>query len=195
MMFLIILVFAIALGFAFLNKTKKDPFLDLLPSSRKNPDPLQPRPKRYTVAKSLITEGEQTFYSVLRRALPEAAIHPKVRVSDVIKHTTGNLSDFRRISQFHFDWVICHPTSCEPLLAIELDDSSHRRANNKRNDDTKNQVAEEADFTVLRFPWARSYNEDAIRERIGTVINQIADKKDKALHQKMRQKTNANETT
>ena len=139
--------------------------------------------KRYAITKSLITTGEGEFYSVLLRAVPELKIMPKLRVADVIPHTTGNKWDFRRISQFHFDFVICDPRDpikLKPLLAIELDDSSHRHWRNKKNDETKNKAAEEAGFPLLRFPWAHSYNEEEIRDKISAIINGIADKEEAA---------------
>jgi very-short-patch-repair endonuclease len=145
---------------------------------KQTPKAEKPTP-RYTTADSLITKGEKQFYDVLKRAVPEAAIHTKVRVSDVIQHTTGFIGDFRRVSQFHFDWVICDPRTYKPILAVELDDSSHRQWRNKRNDETKDQAAKEANFPILRFPWARTYNENEIRNKIAVVVNRSADEAEK----------------
>jgi len=133
------------------------------------------KPPRYITAKSLITKGEEQFYAVLKKAVPEAEIHAKVRVSDVIQNTTGYIGDFRSISQFHFDWVICDPHNSKPILAVELDDSSHRQWRNKKNDETKNQAAKEAKFPILRFPWSKSYNEEEIRDTIAAIVNKAAD--------------------
>jgi very-short-patch-repair endonuclease len=173
-------------------KNKEDTFTpNLTMPKREEPPPLPPQEApRYKIAKSLITEGEKIFYETLKRAIPEAAIHSKVRVSDVLIHASKNLGDFRRISQYHFDWVVCDPATSEPLLAIELDDSSHHSWRAKRNDENKNEAAEEAGFTILRFPWARSYDEDSIRLRIANVINKLADQKD--LPEKPRQVNTAN---
>ncbi len=135
---------------------------------------IQSGDRRYTRAESLITEGEREFYKVLKRAVPEAEIHAKVRVSDVIRSTGIR---FAKISTQHFDWVVCDPTGCEPLLAVELDDASHLRWQNRVNDRKKNEAAEIAGFPILRFKWAKSYDEDMVRNRIAHVVNAIADRK------------------
>jgi very-short-patch-repair endonuclease len=162
------------------TQKNEDAFTSSLTMSKREEPPELPTQEqpRYKIAKSLITEGEKIFYETLKRAIPEATIHSKVRVSDVLIHASKNLGDFRRISQYHFDWVVCDPATSEPLLAIELDDSSHDSWRAKRNDENKNEAAEEAGFTILRFPWARSYDEDSIRLRIADVINKLADQKD-----------------
>lgn len=135
---------------------------------------VQNNDRRYTRAESLITEGEREFYKVLKRAVPEAEIHAKVRVSDVIRSSGIK---FAKISTQHFDWVVCDPTGCEPLLAVELDDASHLRWQNKVNDRKKNEAAEIAGFPILRFKWAKNYDEDVVRNRIAHVVNTIADRK------------------
>jgi very-short-patch-repair endonuclease len=87
--------------------------------------------------------------------------------------------DFGRISQKHFDWVLCHPVSFEPLIAIELDDSSHQWSEKQRkNDRVKDDAAREAGIDLLRFPWQREYNAAQIRDRIAEVLDKIADAKE-----------------
>jgi len=131
---------------------------------------------RYVTRKSLLSKAEVTFHKVLLEAVPEAPIFPKVRVADVMDAAERWSGDFLRISQKHFDWVLCHPISFEPLIAIELDDSSHQWSGKQRkNDQVKDNAAREAGIVLLRFPWQRDYDVAQTRERIAAVLDKIAD--------------------
>lgn len=138
------------------------------------------KPKRYRVKKSILTAAELKFHNLLTRTVPEAPILPKMRMADVIDTEPGtHITDFRRISQKHFDWVICHPITLEPLLAIELDDSSHSWSRSQiKNDTIKNNVTQEAGLNLLRINWQRDYDETKVRDQIAEIINRIADEKD-----------------
>jgi hypothetical protein len=141
--------------------------------------PSTPARARYVTRKSLLSKAEITFHKVLLEALPEAPIFPKVRVADVMDAAERWSGDFLRISQKHFDWVLCHPVSFEPLIAIELDDSSHQWSEKQRkNDQVKDDAAREAGIALLRFPWQREYDATQIRDRIAQVLDRIADAKE-----------------
>ena len=138
-----------------------------------------PKKPRYVTRKSLLSKAEIAFHQVLLEAVPEAPIFPKVRVADVMEAAERYSGDFLRISQKHFDWVLCNPVSFEPLIAIELDDSSHQWSHKQRkNDQVKDDAASEAGIVLLRFPWQRDYDVAQIRERIAVVLDQIADAKE-----------------
>jgi hypothetical protein len=141
--------------------------------------PAPPARARYVTRKSLLSKAEVAFHKVLLDAVPEAPIFPKVRVADVMDAAERYNGDFGRISQKHFDWVLCHPVSFEPLIAIELDDSSHQWSEKQRkNDRVKDDAAREAGIDLLRFPWQREYNAAQIRDRIAEVLDKIADAKE-----------------
>lgn len=140
-----------------------------------------PPRRRYVTRKSLLSNAEIAFHKALNAAVPEAPIFPKVRVADVMDAAERYSGDFLRISQKHFDWVLCHPVSFEPLIAIELDDSSHRWSEKqRRNDRVKDEAASEAGIALLRFPWQPSYDVAQVRERIASVLDAIADEKEGA---------------
>lgn len=145
------------------------------------PSPVSSPPARarYVTRKSLLSQAEIAFHKVLLEAVPEAPIFPKVRVADVMDAAERWNGDFNQISQKHFDWVLCHPVSFEPLIAIELDDSSHQWSEKQRkNDQVKDNAAHEAGIALLRFPWQRNYDVADIRNRIGDVLDGIADAKE-----------------
>lgn len=73
------------------------------------------------------------------------------------------------------------PRDFKPLVAIELDDASHRwSAKQKKSDGVKNDVAAEAGLVMLRFPWQHSYDADVIREKVAAAVNALADGADTA---------------
>ncbi len=151
------------------------------PESRAASAPPVPAPSRarYVTRKSLLSKAEAAFHKVLLEAVPEAPIFPKVRVADVMDAAERYSGDFLRISQKHFDWVLCHPLSFEPLIAIELDDSSHQWSHKQRkNDQVKDEAAQEAGIKLMRFPWQRNYDVALIREKIAAELDRIADAKD-----------------
>ena len=154
-------------------------FLRKLSGSAPTPIEAAPSKPRYVTRKSLLSKAEAAFHKVLLEAVPEAPIFPKVRVADVMDAAERYSGDFLRISQKHFDWVLCHPVSFEPLIAIELDDSSHQWSHKQqKNDQVKDDAAREAGIHLLRFPWQRSYDQAQIRERIADVLDKIADAKE-----------------
>ena len=140
----------------------------------RGPSPLR---RRYSKSKSLLSPAELEFHKTLCAAVPEAAIFPKVRVADAVNATERFSGDFLRISQKHFDWLICHPDSFEPLIAIELDDASHQRNQRQiKNDETKNGIALDAGLSLLRFPWQSKYDVEKIRETIIAELNAVSDR-------------------
>jgi len=131
--------------------------------------------KRFYVQKSILTEAEKKFHRTLVTAVPEALICPKMRVADVINASAKYGGDFNSISQKHFDWVLCHPVSFEPLIAIELDDSSHSWQSTQHRDAVKNEVAQEAGIPLMRFNWKPTYDTEDVRNKIAVILDQIAD--------------------
>lgn len=130
--------------------------------------------QRFHKAASLLSPAERHFFYVLQKAVPEVSFFPKVRVADVIKTPNRFSGDFLRISQKHFDWILCHPSTFEPLIAIELDDTSHLSNRHQiKNDATKHEVAKTAGLTLLRFKCRSEYNPAEIREQITSAVNAL----------------------
>ena len=104
----------------------------------------------------LWSESEKGFGDVLMRAFKKKVnVFVKVRVLDVIE--LENDPDKRRLffwrdilGDKHFDYVICRPTTLEPLLAVELEDPAIRRRSSTA-DDVKSTAARKAGFPLVRF--------------------------------------------
>lgn len=127
---------------------------------------------KYRLRPAVLSDAEIVFDTVLRRAIPELIICPKMRVADVLSAEKAFGADFLRISQKHLDWILCDPRTYAPLIAIELDDSSHLRSSRTRKSDAiKNAAASSAGLKLLRVKWCASYDVHSIRDQIAAVIN------------------------
>lgn len=179
------LIIAAIVGMAIAYAAKnRDEILEILQPNSEKPESGREttQSQLYRVRKSIMTPAELKFHRTLMKAVPEAPIMPKMRMADVIDTLPGShITAFRKISQKHFDWVICHPVSLEPLLAIELDDSSHNWSPRQRkNDLVKNEITKVAGLELYRINWQREYDEFKVRDDIAIIINRIADRKESA---------------
>ena len=85
---------------------------------------------------SIVTDYEKKLYHVLidnlDRYYPDQyIICPKIRIGDII---TMNKEDFewgtrQRYKSRHFDFLVCSKKDLHPVLAIELQDASHKTKN------------------------------------------------------------------
>jgi hypothetical protein len=122
--------------------------------------PPKPEVLPYGLRDRFLSAAEVSFYHVLRAATRDrVAICPKVRMTDVlyVSNRRENYSYVGKISQKHVDFLLCDPKSMRPLLAIELDDSSHKRADRAERDAFVNRAFETAGLPLLHVPARRSY--------------------------------------
>ena len=99
----------------------------------------------------------------------ELYIFPKVRMADLLvvrKGTEKRQGFFNKISAKHVDFVLCRPDTIQPVLIIELDDSSHDSQKAKRADEFKDKAFEAAGMKVLRFKAKEAYVIEEVRARI-----------------------------
>jgi len=77
-----------------------------------------------------------------------------------------NQAAINRIDRKHVDFVVCDAATMQPLLAIELDDSSHNSAKARETDAFKDEVFKAAGLPLLRVPAGYSYQSRDLQERI-----------------------------
>ncbi|WRS28109.1 DUF2726 domain-containing protein [Oscillospiraceae bacterium MB08-C2-2] len=88
--------------------------------------------KKYLYKKrEFLSPNELSFYSDLLKVgrLLELTVFTKVRLADVIEPITGQdnwMGSFNKIKSKHVDFVLCNSVA-DPVLVVELDDSSHNR--------------------------------------------------------------------
>jgi hypothetical protein len=122
----------------------------------------------------LLSRAERAFYEVLHRAVaPNLVVFPKVRLADVVKvrkGTEGWQSHHNRISAKHIDFVVCTCDTLSPALVVELDDSSHERADRQERDALVDSVLASAGLPVLHVPARSQYNPAEIAARVQATI-------------------------
>mgnify|MGYP001791146785 CR=1 FL=1 len=127
---------------------------------------------RYAQRKQLLSPAEVSFYSVLCQAAGnENTVLAKVRLADVLTPQKGyQRSDwqkaFNRISAKHFDFLLCEKSTLKPVLAIELDDSSHNNKKAKASDAVKNEACKTANLRLVRIKAQRTYSVSAIQQSL-----------------------------
>ena len=128
----------------------------------------------YRSRRGLLSRGELAFYTVLRDVVAgRFGIGIKPRLADVVwcpprLFRTGVGA---RVSQKHLDFVLYDLRSTAVVLAIELDDRTHKRAERRARDGFVDEVLERCYVQLLRVPAARSYDGRRLRaliaERVG----------------------------
>lgn len=130
----------------------------------------QPAPMPYQRRPDLLTPAELTFFRALERAVDgEHYIFPKVRIGDLLCVTEGTENArgwFARIGQKHIDFVLADRQSVQPVLVIELDDSSHERPDRQARDEFVDAALNAAGLPILRVPVRQSYVEQELADAI-----------------------------
>jgi len=88
---------------------------------------------------------EVMLFQELKKQMPDGYyIFPKMRLADIMETTaTGREfhGQFNRISKKHVDFLICNQ-NYKPVLAIELNGSSHQTARARKSDEFKQKTFE-----------------------------------------------------
>jgi hypothetical protein len=128
----------------------------------------------YTKANSLVTDGEHDFYQVLRRVVDDRwTISLKVRLEDlalVPEGTPGRYKYRNYVRASHVDFLLYTTDTASPVLAIELDDSSHNNPVAQRRDAQKDAILASAGIPLLRVPWQSSYNSNLLASDINAKL-------------------------
>ncbi|MGJ0848619.1 DUF2726 domain-containing protein [Tissierella praeacuta] len=140
------------------KNTKSDIFDDIYPYEKK---------------KYLLSVAEKNFYDILTLAIKDTAYYicPKVRLADIIVvgKTDKRQSYFNKIQSKHIDFLLCDKNSLVPLLAIELDDSSHLKDDRISRDDFVNKALESAKLDLIRFKVQQAYTVTEIKDKLNTL--------------------------
>ena len=103
-------------------------------------------PKALPVAakKYFFSRAEREFYQTLKQALPAGYVaFPNVRLQDVFYITAKGEERrgvYSRFQDKHIDFLVVAAKDYRPVLGIELDGSSHDRAEQKYRDAVKEVV-------------------------------------------------------
>ncbi|EEM6321211.1 DUF2726 domain-containing protein [Salmonella enterica] len=110
------------------------------------------------VRKNFLTDRERRFFErVILSVSIEYFISPQVRLVDVISPSVSRYKNnslyfklFRSLSQYSVDFIIVRKSDYQVVCVVELDDSTHDRADRIKRDLKVNTALESADILILR---------------------------------------------
>jgi hypothetical protein len=113
----------------------------------------------------LLSKAEQSFFEILRNVALDHIVFAKVRLADLVaadeRHRSW-LAHFNRVRSKHIDFVICD-LLFRPVVAIELDDKSHRLPHRRKRDEEVDKLFEEVRLPLARFSVRSRYDQDDVR--------------------------------
>lgn len=121
----------------------------------------------YIKKERIITQHELAFYQALHEAVSGCIIIPQAHLSMFLNHKIHGQNwsrAFSRINGKSVDFLIC-TNDMRPLLAIELDDTTHNRPDRQQRDAFVNTVITTAHIPLLRFA-ASGWNTDTIKQQV-----------------------------
>ena len=138
----------------------------------------------YRTRDDFLSEAERSFYHVLKSAVGNTfAICSKVSLKEFV---FTNCSDKKsrtvyqnKINLKHVDFLLCEPASMKPVMAIELDDSSHKREDRIKRDYFMNKLFETIGLPLVRFETKKFYKLAEVVEKI-SVMPQLDQQKEEA---------------
>jgi len=109
-----------------------------------------------------LSPAELSFYRVLRSAVGDRAlVFTKVNLADLFFVAAGdhrkNRALANRVDRKHVDFLVCDLKTVRPIVALELDDQSHERADRKTRDELVAGVFAAAGLPLLRVPVKPGY--------------------------------------
>lgn len=124
----------------------------------------------------LLSAAERSLFGVLEQAVQgEYHIFAKVRVADLLyvpKGAVERQGHVNRITSKHIDFLLCNRVSITPVLAIELDDSSHDAADRQKRDVFLDDAFAAAALPLLHVRASRSYDVADIMRQITERVGQ-----------------------
>lgn len=122
----------------------------------------------------LLSKAERSFFGVLEHVAGDSYyLFAKVRLADLLwlpKGTEKRQTHLNRITAKHVDFVLCSRDTVRPLVAIELDDSSHQRQLRVQRDAFVDEALAAAGLPLVRVRAQEAYNVGELRTQIESAI-------------------------
>lgn len=124
----------------------------------------------------IMTKSEELFFHTLLEALPEYHIFCQVQFSRIVR-PQRSLSKkdryfwFNRISRLSLDYVLVCKENGVVAAAIELDDWTHKRQENKKRDIKKDKALMSANIPLIRFHVEDKPSSGKIRSAVIDAVN------------------------
>jgi hypothetical protein len=138
----------------------------------------EPEPLPFRLRDDFLSPAEISFYHVLLSITGDSlTVCPKINLNDIffVTRPDQNQAARNRISRKHVDFLICDSRSMRPCVGIELDDSSHGRADRQVRDAFVEEVFKAAGLPLLRFPVQRGYQPSEVASRLAPFLAETPD--------------------
>ncbi len=116
----------------------------------------------------LLSDSEAAFYWTLRKAVGERwVIAVKVPLAQIMKrrsHLPSGL--YTMLQSGQVDFLLLHPRSWEPVIAIELDDTTHETPIRRERDRRKNDLFQLVGIPLLRWRVGEAWSVEEIAQAI-----------------------------
>jgi len=132
-------------------------------------------PPPYRVRDDLLSPPEAVVFRLLQSAAGgRAIVCPKVSLGDLFYPVTQDkraaLSARNRIDRKHVDFLLCDPATLRPLGAIELDDSSHARADRRARDEWVDHAFASAGLPLVRMRARAAYTRQEVEGSLAQIV-------------------------
>ncbi len=129
----------------------------------------------YVLKHYLMSKAERSFFGVLEQVTDSSTyyIFPQVSLSNLVtvEKGTGSYQTFyNKIDRKSVDFVLCDRVAVSPVLAIELDDSSHDREDRQERDAFVDQVLAKAGLPLLHVRAQAAYDPKQLAASISEAI-------------------------
>lgn len=130
----------------------------------------------YRKIPQLMSPAERRFFDALHEVDADRHwLFTKIRLADLVATRKGldpsaRQTAFNKIKAKHIDFVLCKPVTMEPVLAVELDDASHRAKSRQKRDAFVDEVACAVGLPLLHIKAASGYDRTELRNRIYSML-------------------------
>jgi len=103
-------------------------------------------------AKNLLSENEKKWFAAFKEAFPNAHVLAQVALNQLVKAEGAKWRSAKnKIDPRSIDFVLLSP-ALNVLMAVEIDDKSHRLEQRRADDEKKNKALRDAGIILMRFP-------------------------------------------
>ena len=130
----------------------------------------------YRKSKSVLTYRERILLRAIRRAAAgDYTILMKVRMGDFVwlaNEPQDRKFHSNQVQCKHVDFLLCDKVTIEPLLVIELDDSSHKNYVHAERDKFKNDTFNAVGIPYIRLQIQEQYDIENLKKQMHEKIDE-----------------------
>jgi hypothetical protein len=120
--------------------------------------------------KPLLSENEKQWFALIKAALPNAHLLGQVALNQLVKAEGKNWRAAKnKIDPRSIDFIILNGEFAA-MLAIEIDDNSHKRKDRQADDEKKANALRQAGIPLLRIPAMPLLSGDEVKARVVDAI-------------------------